>query len=106
VVEATLKPGLSHIYAKRVFYIDEDSWMVVVTDKYDSRGTLWRTAEQHSISLYDQGMYFPTAEVHYDLLNGRYIVMGLRNQKKVFFLPLKLHAGDFTPQALRGMGTR
>ena len=32
VVEATLKPGASHIYAKRVFYIDEDSWMIAVTD--------------------------------------------------------------------------
>jgi hypothetical protein len=26
VVEATLKPGTSHVYAKRVFYLDEDSW--------------------------------------------------------------------------------
>ena len=26
VVEATLKPGLRHVYAKRVFYVDEDSW--------------------------------------------------------------------------------
>jgi hypothetical protein len=106
VVEATLKPGLSHIYAKRVFYIDEDSWMVAVTDKYDGRGNLWRTAEQHSISLYDQGMYFPTVEVHHDLQSGRYIAMGLRNQKKVFYMPLKLHTGDFTPQALRSMGVR
>ncbi|MGS0546827.1 DUF1329 domain-containing protein [Pseudomonas parakoreensis] len=23
---ATLKPGERHIYAKRVFYLDEDSW--------------------------------------------------------------------------------
>ncbi len=26
VVEATLRPGERHIYKKRVFYIDEDSW--------------------------------------------------------------------------------
>ena len=26
VVDATLKPGTSHIYARRTFYIDEDSW--------------------------------------------------------------------------------
>jgi hypothetical protein len=106
VVEATLKPGKSHIYAKRVFYIDEDSWAVVVTDKYDSRGDLWRSAEQHSITLYDQGIWFPTVEVHHDLHNGRYIAMGLRNQEKVFYRPLKLQTADFTPQALRGIGVR
>ncbi len=29
VVEATLKPGARHIYAKRRFYVDEDSWNIV-----------------------------------------------------------------------------
>ena len=51
IVEATLKPGTSHIYAKRVFFIDEDSWSVVATDKYDGRGDLWRFSEMHSLSL-------------------------------------------------------
>ena len=31
-LEATLKPGARHIYKKRVFYIDEDSWQA-----YDDR---------------------------------------------------------------------
>ena len=44
VVEANLKPGASHIYKRRVFYIDEDSWAVVVTDKYDARDQLWRVS--------------------------------------------------------------
>lgn len=105
-VEATLKPGTSHIYAKRVFYIDEDSWMIVALDKYDARGQLWRVAEQHSFNLYDMGLFFPTVEVHHDLQNGRYIAMGLRNQERVFFMPLKLTASDFTPQAIRGIGVR
>ena len=106
VVEATLKAGTSHLYAKRVFYIDEDSWFILVTDKYDNAGKLWRTAEQHNINLYNQSTFFPTAEVHHDVQNGRYIVMGLRNQEKVFYMPLKKNASDFTPQALRGTGSR
>jgi hypothetical protein len=106
VVEATLRQGTSHIYAKRVFYIDEDSWMITVTDKYDTRGALWRVGEQHSINLYNIGLYFPTVEVHHDIQNGRYIAMGLRNQEKVFYQSLKMTAADFTPQALRGAGTR
>ncbi|HEX4858345.1 MAG TPA: DUF1329 domain-containing protein [Usitatibacteraceae bacterium] len=106
VVEATLKPGTSHLYAKRVMYVDEDSWMVTLTDKYDARGALWRTAENHSVILYDMNLFFPTADVHYDILNGRYIAMGLRNEKSTFYMPTKKTAADFTPQALRGLGVR
>src|SRR3546814_5849396 len=42
VVEATLKPGKRHVYAKRRFYLDEDSWSAVASDEYDSRGQLYR----------------------------------------------------------------
>jgi hypothetical protein len=38
-VVATLKPGQRHIYAKRDFYIDEDTWQAAEIDHYDGRGT-------------------------------------------------------------------
>ena len=106
VVEATLKPGTSHIYARRVFYIDEDSWAVVGEDKYDGRGELWRVAEQHSENWYNVPMYFGTLEVHNDLQSGRYIAMGLRSEEKLIYEPIKRTPGDYTPQNLRGAGTR
>ena len=106
VVEATLKPGTSHIYSKRVFYIDEDSWAVVATDKYDGRGELWRYAEQHNENWYNIPMFFGTLEVHNDLQSGRYIAMGLRSEEKLIYEPLKRTAGDYTPSNLRGVGTR
>jgi hypothetical protein len=106
VVEATLKPGMSHIYARRVFFIDEDSWAVVATDKYDGRGELWRTAELHNSNWYNVPMWYATVEVHNDLQSGRYIAMGLANEEKVIYQPLKRTQGDYTPEALRGMGTR
>jgi len=106
VVEATLKPGTSHIYSKRVFYIDEDSWAIVATDKYDGRGELWRYAEQHNENWYNVPMFFGTIEVHNDLQSGRYIAMGLRSEEKLIYEPLKRTAGDYTPANLRGVGTR
>ena len=106
VVEATLKPGTSHIYSKRVFFIDEDSWAVLVTDKYDGRGELWRMAEQHNENWYNVPMWFGTIEVHNDLQSGRYIAMGLRSEEKVIYQPLKRSAGDYSPNSLRGTGTR
>ena len=106
VVEATLKPGTSHIYSKRVFYIDEDSWAIVATDKYDGRGELWRYAEQHNENWYNVPMFFGTIEVHNDLQSGRYIAMGLRSEEKLIYEPLKRTPGDYTPANLRGVGTR
>ena len=48
VVEATLKEGKRHIYAKRMFYIDEDSWAAVASDQYDARGALFRSGFLHT----------------------------------------------------------
>ena len=53
-VVATLKPGERHIYAKRDFYIDEDTWQAAEIDHYDGRGTLWRVAEAHAEQYYDK----------------------------------------------------
>jgi hypothetical protein len=105
-VEATLKPGTSHIYAKRVFFIDEDSWAILVADKYDGRGELWRVAEQHNENWYNVPMFFGTLEVHNDLQSGRYIAMGLRSEETKIYEPIKRSAGDYTPSNLRGVGTR
>jgi Protein of unknown function (DUF1329) len=106
VVDATLKAGTSHIYARRTFYLDEDSWAILAIDKYDGRGDLWRFAEQHNENWYDVPMFFGTIEVHNDLQSGRYIAMGLRNEEKVIYEPIKRTAGDYTPSNLRGVGTR
>ena len=106
VVEGTLKPGTSHIYSKRTFYIDEDSWAVVLIDKYDGRGQLWRFAEQHSENWYNIPMWFGTVELHYDLQSRRYIAMGLRSEESKIYEPIKRTPADYTPQNLRGLGTR
>jgi len=105
-VEATLKPGTSHIYAKRVFYIDEDSWAILATDKYDGRGELWRFAEFHNENWYDVPMWWGTLEVHNDLQSGRYIAMGLRSEETRIYEPIKRTPADYTPATLRGVGTR
>jgi hypothetical protein len=106
VVDATLKEGTSHLYKRRTFYIDEDSWMVVAVDKYDARDELWRVSEMHSINFYNVPMTYPTIEVHHDLQSGRYIAMGLRNEEPKVYEPVSRSAADFTPAGLRGVGTR
>ena len=42
-VVGNLRPECRHVYGKRVFYQDEDTWIINLADNYDTRGELWRT---------------------------------------------------------------
>lgn len=106
-VVATLKPGQRHVYAKRDFYIDEDSWQAAVIDHYDGRNTLWRVAEAHQQSYYNHQVPFYTAETLNDMISGRYLVLGLKNEeKRSYQFDVKALEGEFTPNALRQSGVR
>jgi hypothetical protein len=106
-VEATLKDGLRHIYGKRVFYIDEDTWQAAEIDHYDGRGELWRVAEAHAMMFYDHKVPWYALEVLYDLQSSRYLALGLTNEEeKPYVFDVKSSSGDFTPAALRSSGKR
>jgi len=107
VVEATLKEGQRHIYAKRKFYVDEDSWQISIADLYDNRGALWRVGEGFTIQMYDKQIPWLSVSTLYDLQNGRYIVSGLRNEErsKVDFGSV-VSSSEYTPSALRKVGIR
>jgi hypothetical protein len=106
VVDAKLKPGTSHIYARRTFYLDEDSWQILAMNQYDGRGQIWRVSESHSINYYEVPVSFTTLEVHYDLQNGRYLAFGLNNQDPVEKINVPLDLAEFTPDAMRAQGRR
>ena len=106
-VTGTLKAGERHIYAKRDFYIDEDTWQAVEIDHYDGRGTLWRVAEAHSQYYYDNQVPWYTVETLYDLLSGRYLALGMKNEEKQSYdFNYKAATSDYTPAALRQAGVR
>lgn len=106
-VEATLKPGERHVYAKRTFYLDEDSWQAGVIDHYDGNGVLWRVAEAHALQFYDALVPWYAVEVLYDLLSSRYLVLGLMNEEeKPYNFGIKRKLEDYTPAALRRSGVR
>jgi hypothetical protein len=106
-VEATLKPGKRHIYAKRTFYLDEDTWQATEIDHYDGRGELWRVAEAHNLMYYDYTVPWYAVETLYDLTSGRYLVLGLDNEEPTSYqFGFKRSSGDYTPNALRREGVR
>ncbi|MDH3638217.1 MAG: DUF1329 domain-containing protein [Gammaproteobacteria bacterium] len=107
VVDATVKEGTRHIYKRRTFYVDEDSWQVLAVDQYDNRDQLWRASEGHVINYYDVPNLWTTVEAHYDLQSGRYIAVGLNNEETFTYdFSASLNRGEFTPAALRRSGRR
>jgi hypothetical protein len=106
-VVATLKPGQRHIYAKRDFYIDEDTWQAAVIDQYDGRNQLWRVSEAHAQPYYNVQVPWYTLEAIYDLQSGRYLALGMKNEeKRAYDFGFSASKADFQPAALRQAGVR
>jgi len=80
VVDSTTKPGTTHIYKRRTFYVDEDSWAILVVDIYDRRDQLWRFQEAHTAMAYDKPFLAPVGETIYDLQSNRYLAQAFNNE--------------------------
>lgn len=106
VVEATLKPEFRHIYQKRVFFIDEDSWQIQVADMYDNRNELYRVGISHGINYYEVPTQWSTLDVYHDLNSRRYLALGLDNEEKMYEFDADLRDREFTPEAMRRAGRR
>ncbi|PHR61273.1 MAG: outer membrane lipoprotein-sorting protein [Robiginitomaculum sp.] len=106
VVEANLKADQRHTYKKRVFYIDEDSWQIAVTDIYDNRNELYRIGVAHPINYYELPAPSSTLEVFHDLQSRRYIASGLDNEAKPHDYSVVHKDKNFTSSALRRAGRR
>ena len=106
VVEGNVKPGTSHIYNKRVFYIDEDSWHISAADHYDARGNLWRGMEGHTIQNYGQHYQQPVMEAQYDLFSDRYLLMGMNNDSFEIRHDMDFDPSHFNPRNVQRMSVK
>ncbi|WP_396587147.1 DUF1329 domain-containing protein [Bermanella sp. R86510] len=101
VVEATLRLGMSHLYAKRRYYFDEDTWQIVLAEEYSEDGKLLQVTEAHTINYYEVPMVYSTLEVTYDLEQDRYFVEGLDNERDPISMDVDFSRREFTSSALR-----
>ena len=104
VVEADLRTGFSHPYAKRRFYIDEDSWQILAVDLYDKGGKLIGLQESHPISYYEVPVFSSTLETIYDFKGSRYFVDGLDNNEPMYDFNADISPRSFSPASLRQQG--
>jgi hypothetical protein len=106
-IEANLRAGSKHVYAKRVFFLDEDSWSVLYEDAYDTRKQLWRVSMFPLIQFYDAKVPWYRANIWHDLSNSAYLFSNIDNEIKAPWLfGEKGKWADFQPDALRRIGTK
>lgn len=101
VVEATLRTGMNHIYTKRRYYFDEDTWQIVLAEEHNEDGKLVQVTEAHTVNYYEVPMVYSTLEVTYDLEEGRYFAEGLDNERSPINVDVKFERRDFSSSALR-----
>jgi hypothetical protein len=106
VVEATRRTGIGHIYDRRVFYVDEDSWQILASEEYDAEGSLWRVSEAHNISYYSEPVFWTTMEMTYDLKAERYYIDGLDNGFPAYDFSPGFRGSEFTASAARRAARR
>ncbi|MBI2314104.1 MAG: DUF1329 domain-containing protein [Betaproteobacteria bacterium] len=109
-VEATLKQGMRHVFPRRVFYLDEDSWAVMAADHYDAQGRIWRVQESSIYVAPEIPACVGLEFVSYDLAVGRYLAMGTTQESpETDWLAGRKGIVDpkrFNPDELRRMGDR
>lgn len=106
VVESNIKPRTSHLFKRRTFYIDEDSWQISLVDCYDNRNQLWRWQEMHAMQAYDKPYFsLPAAETAYDLQSGRYIAYAMNNEEPEI-IEKEIETAYFDPANVQKQATK
>ncbi len=105
IVEGNLKEGQRHLYSKRRFYMQEDSWTALTGETYDSRGNLWRVQYAYPANMYDTGGAYSNAYSGNDLLQNIYNLNGKAIPGK-FTMGIKKGDKYFTPKGLARGGVR
>jgi len=106
VVEGNLRAGARHIYAKRRFYLDEDSWVALASDQYDAGGKLYRGSFSFFTQSYDVDTPNTAPHVIYDLVGGSYNINGVVGPYGGIKYTDPLSNAQWSPQALAGAGIR
>lgn len=107
-VDATLSAGKRHVVPKRKYYLDEDTWQVVLFDGWDAKGELWRTNYSLTYLLPDMpGLVTNVMWGGYDLQTGAYYFNAAMNGGKVHYrIGAPVSEGLFSPEELASQSAR
>lgn len=108
VVEATLKPGQRHQAPKSRYYVDEDTWVAVLGDRWDAKGQLWKTIWSHPVVMPDLPATTPQQQWGFnDLISGAWYASGVVNERNQHYKIVPRRPDSFfSPDAMAGEGVR
>ena len=106
VIEANERGGKRHVFGKRTFYVDEDSWNVVLVENEDRDGRIWRFQEGHLVMLYENQSTNTAPVITYDLKDGRYFINRLLGEDVPPREVSDMKQSDFLPAVVRSRYAR
>ncbi|MDY0011868.1 MAG: DUF1329 domain-containing protein [Rhodocyclaceae bacterium] len=112
VVEATLKAGARHLQKKKVFFIDEDSWNILVYYSIDQSDRVHHVMYLLPIQAYDKPEIRNTSYILYDFVKGAYLASNKFGDEGLAGVPAAPYktrpypASYFTAESMAGMGVR
>ena len=106
VIEATERGGKKHAFGTRVFYVDEDSWNVVLVENHDRAGKLWRFQEGHLIPQYEVQAANCQPVITYDLLDGRYFASRMVAEEPPARFDVPMRKSEFNPATVQAQHLR
>ncbi|MGH8430925.1 MAG: DUF1329 domain-containing protein [Solimonas sp.] len=106
IVDAELRPGQSHTFKKRRFYLDEDGWNVALVDNYNNQGQLYQFQEGHTQAGYNIQASSAAPEVIYHFDSGRYFITAMFNEDKPYNFTLNYRPDFFTAASVQKAVTR
>ncbi|MBV1930572.1 MAG: DUF1329 domain-containing protein [Porticoccaceae bacterium] len=106
VIEATRRENSSHLYQRRRYYLDEDSWRIMVAEHYDENGAVHRFSEAHHINFYEAKVFYTTLDTYYKLDTDRYYLRHVDNDYSPFDFSFDQSASYYIPGRLKMKSTR
>lgn len=76
LIEGRLRKGEEHVYPRRRFWIDEDTWNILLSENYNAKGQLWRHGQAIFAHAYQTQAFWSPITVMYDLQGKTYSVNG------------------------------
>ncbi|MCL5042116.1 MAG: DUF1329 domain-containing protein [Gammaproteobacteria bacterium] len=99
-VEATLKSGQRHVYSKRTYYLDEDTFGIGLYDAWDHSGTLYRSLFLSGVQIYDKTIPYNVKNVSYDFNRGGYALVNDALKGGYRFHDKPLSEREMNPEAI------
>jgi len=107
VVEATLKSGFRHQAARSVYYVDEDSWVALLGDRYDASGRIWKMNFIFPMIAPDLPGTLAFAGGFYDFNSGAWAPAFMANEMSYQYKQIpRLPPADYSPASLASSGIR